>query len=83
MWPGNGVLGTRRTRSGIQLAPGIQKCGLGMVFCWLRAVKMWLLAVQKESPRFSPASPGSCPDPLWGIRMLSFDPTRNLSVFAV
>eukprot|EP00959_Pyramimonas_sp_CCMP1952_P238669 4987207-Pyramimonas_sp.AAC.1 len=24
MWPGNGVLGTRRTRSGLQLAPGIQ-----------------------------------------------------------
>ena len=24
MWPGNGVLGTRRPRSGLQLAPGIQ-----------------------------------------------------------
>ena len=24
MWPGNGVLGTRRARSGLQLAPGIQ-----------------------------------------------------------
>eukprot|EP00959_Pyramimonas_sp_CCMP1952_P077283 1615426-Pyramimonas_sp.AAC.1 len=24
MWPGNNVLGTRRTRSGLQLAPGIQ-----------------------------------------------------------
>eukprot|EP00959_Pyramimonas_sp_CCMP1952_P146002 3057229-Pyramimonas_sp.AAC.1 len=24
MWPGIGVLGTRRTRSGLQLAPGIQ-----------------------------------------------------------
>eukprot|EP00959_Pyramimonas_sp_CCMP1952_P335637 7027978-Pyramimonas_sp.AAC.1 len=23
MWPGNGVLGARRTRSGLQLAPGI------------------------------------------------------------
>eukprot|EP00959_Pyramimonas_sp_CCMP1952_P126343 2642523-Pyramimonas_sp.AAC.1 len=24
MWPGNGVLETRRPRSGLQLAPGIQ-----------------------------------------------------------
>eukprot|EP00959_Pyramimonas_sp_CCMP1952_P204706 4280447-Pyramimonas_sp.AAC.1 len=24
MWPGSGVLGTRRRRSGLQLAPGIQ-----------------------------------------------------------
>eukprot|EP00959_Pyramimonas_sp_CCMP1952_P370699 7763856-Pyramimonas_sp.AAC.1 len=24
MWPGNGVLRTRRTRSGLHLAPGIQ-----------------------------------------------------------
>eukprot|EP00959_Pyramimonas_sp_CCMP1952_P145058 3037190-Pyramimonas_sp.AAC.1 len=24
MWPGDGILGTRRTRSGLQLAPGVQ-----------------------------------------------------------
>eukprot|EP00959_Pyramimonas_sp_CCMP1952_P016063 339690-Pyramimonas_sp.AAC.1 len=24
MWPGNAVLGARRTRSGLQMAPGIQ-----------------------------------------------------------
>eukprot|EP00959_Pyramimonas_sp_CCMP1952_P211273 4421632-Pyramimonas_sp.AAC.1 len=24
MWPGDGVLGTRRTRNGLQLTPGIQ-----------------------------------------------------------
>eukprot|EP00959_Pyramimonas_sp_CCMP1952_P113411 2370159-Pyramimonas_sp.AAC.1 len=32
MWPGNGVLGTRRARSGLQFAAGHSECGLGVEF---------------------------------------------------
>eukprot|EP00959_Pyramimonas_sp_CCMP1952_P423053 8861997-Pyramimonas_sp.AAC.1 len=35
------------------------------------------------SPGGSPDSPRHPPRHPWGVKMLSFEPTRNLSVFAV
>eukprot|EP00959_Pyramimonas_sp_CCMP1952_P148719 3110942-Pyramimonas_sp.AAC.1 len=45
MWPGNGVLGTRRARSGLQLALDIENVAREeeheVAYSWLRAFKMW------------------------------------------
>eukprot|EP00959_Pyramimonas_sp_CCMP1952_P431192 9030856-Pyramimonas_sp.AAC.1 len=58
--------------NGVLVAPGSQNVAWDKVL---------------ESPRFPGGFPGHPvripPKPPWGIRMLCFDPTRNLSVFAV
>eukprot|EP00959_Pyramimonas_sp_CCMP1952_P003160 65399-Pyramimonas_sp.AAC.1 len=42
------------------------KCGLGMLFCWLRAVQMWPLAVKMGGPRIPAAPIRHLPRPPWG-----------------
>eukprot|EP00959_Pyramimonas_sp_CCMP1952_P231569 4840241-Pyramimonas_sp.AAC.1 len=42
----------------------VSKCGLGMVFCWLWAIKVWLLAVKMGSPRVPRESRCSLLSPL-------------------
>ena len=111
MRPGNGVLGSRRARSGLQLAPGIQnvarewrsgkskstkwptvgsghsECGLGMAFWEVEEHEVCDCLLKTSfpgSPRMlADISPTSAQTPLCSHLLLSFEPTRNLSVFAV
>eukprot|EP00959_Pyramimonas_sp_CCMP1952_P359457 7526718-Pyramimonas_sp.AAC.1 len=59
MWPRNGVLGTRRPRSGLQLAPSIQNVAREWSSGTSKTTK-YVTVGSKESPRHSP---GSRPDP--------------------
>eukprot|EP00959_Pyramimonas_sp_CCMP1952_P101029 2113397-Pyramimonas_sp.AAC.1 len=80
MWPGNGVLGTRRARSGLELvAPGIQNVARERnsgtsktTKCVTVCLKGALAAPVRVLPR-----------PPWGVMVISFDPIRNQPVFAV
>eukprot|EP00959_Pyramimonas_sp_CCMP1952_P181822 3801695-Pyramimonas_sp.AAC.1 len=69
-----------------------------VAYTWLRAFKIMpkngilgtrrprnaLLLAKKRIPRFPRIPSGSRPDPTpWGVMMLYFDTTRNLSLFAV
>ena len=79
MWPGNGVLGIRRTRSGLQLAPGIQNVAREWSSGNSKTTKCVTVCLKR-----APAAPVRIPPrPPWGVMMLSFETTRNLSAKAV
>ena len=69
MWPGNGVLGTRRTRSGLQLAPGIQNVARE----WSSGNSKTTKCVTVCLKRGSAAPVRHPPRPPWGVMMLSFE----------
>eukprot|EP00959_Pyramimonas_sp_CCMP1952_P221238 4624887-Pyramimonas_sp.AAC.1 len=85
MWPGNGVLGTRRTRSGLQLGPDIQNVA------WEWRSGNGSLRIPKNSEGFlripvAAFLSGSVripPRPPWGVKTLSFETTRKLTAKAV
>jgi len=48
-----------------------------------RARSVWLFANSAFGHEFGHSSPDAAQTPLWSHLLLSFDTTRNLSVFAV
>eukprot|EP00959_Pyramimonas_sp_CCMP1952_P315017 6593562-Pyramimonas_sp.AAC.1 len=76
--PRNGVLGTRRPRSGLQLAPGVQNVARE----WSSGTSKTTTCVTvcfKRLPRILPGTrPASAKTPLG-----RHEPTRDVSVFAV
>eukprot|EP00959_Pyramimonas_sp_CCMP1952_P148382 3104435-Pyramimonas_sp.AAC.1 len=59
MWPGNEVLGTRRARSGLQLAAGIQNVARE----WSSGTPKTTKCATDCLKRLPRILPGSCPDP--------------------
>eukprot|EP00959_Pyramimonas_sp_CCMP1952_P098095 2050330-Pyramimonas_sp.AAC.1 len=59
MWPRNGVLGTRRARSGLQHALGIQNVARE----WSSGTSKTTNCVTVCLKRLPRILPGSCPDP--------------------
>eukprot|EP00959_Pyramimonas_sp_CCMP1952_P120487 2519440-Pyramimonas_sp.AAC.1 len=80
MWPGSGVLGSRRARSGLQLAPGIQSVVREWSSVRSKSTKCATACLKQARP-----SPVRLPPrPPWGvIRCSLLTPFGNLSVFAV